>query len=253
MATHLEIVNKILRRLREDSVSSVAETEYSQLIGEFVEDIHREVSEYWTWPSTLTTVDFETTSGSPAYRLDAYVADGGAAHTNGGVVTERSILRVRDDGLPDIHIGDSSTDNNKKQVILLSDEQRHALANTASGTSGTGYAEYPTHASVRRDGFNRWAIQLWPAPSVTGKYVRTAWHIPEADLEVDGTTDDTEIYIPNRPIYLGALYLALNERGEEIGEPGGIAESRYIKALAAEKERAIGHEQTTGRFDWYRG
>jgi len=37
--------------------------------------------------------------------------------------------------------------------------------------------------------------------------------------------------MPHRPVYLGALYLALNERGEEMGEPGGKAEQRYRVAL----------------------
>jgi hypothetical protein len=123
------------------------------------------------------------------------------------------------------------------------------LANTV----GDATADFPTHASVRLGTTNAWTLQFWPKPVASDYYVNTIWSVPEEDLEVDGSTDGTEIYIPNRPIYLGALWLAFNERGEEIGEPGGIAETRYMKSLAAERERAFVHEQSTGRFDWYRG
>lgn len=41
--TFLQLVNKVLVRLREDTVSSVDENSYSQLIGEFVNDAVKEV------------------------------------------------------------------------------------------------------------------------------------------------------------------------------------------------------------------
>jgi hypothetical protein len=36
--TYLELVNAVLRRLRVDQVTSVAETDYSLLIGDFIND-----------------------------------------------------------------------------------------------------------------------------------------------------------------------------------------------------------------------
>jgi len=41
--TYLDIVNKVLIRLREDEVSAVSQTAYSKLIGEFVNDALRQV------------------------------------------------------------------------------------------------------------------------------------------------------------------------------------------------------------------
>ena len=36
--TYLDLVNNVLRRLREDEVSSVSESSYSKLVGDFVND-----------------------------------------------------------------------------------------------------------------------------------------------------------------------------------------------------------------------
>lgn len=248
MSTHLELVNKVLRRLREDEVDSITETVYATLIGEFVADIHREVSEEWTWANTVKTVDVETIADDPGYLLHATTASGGDVMVGSNITNEKSLLRVQTNGLPSIHIGDSVTDNNKHQLVLLSDEQRHHLANSRGDSSAT----YPTHAAVRKDHINRWTLQLWPKPALSGKFIRMIWYIPEEPLQVDGSTDSQQIYIPNQAIYLGALWLALNERGEEIGEPGNIAETRYRNYLAAEKERAITIDESTGTFDWYR-
>lgn len=247
MSTHLQIVNRVLRRLREDEVTAITDTDYSVLIGQFVVDTHYDVMEAWPWHYGIQTVDFTTIAGTTGYNVAAKLSAGGSVQESSHSVNERSVLLVRTDGLPQSHISASST-TDKMQMILLSDEQRHDVANRM----GTSTADYPTHISARKDSTNTWGIQLWPTPSVTGRFIRQIWYIPETELQVDGTTDATEIRTPNQPIYLGALWLALNERGEEIGEPGNMAEQAYVKALADAKERAIKYEESTGRFDWFR-
>jgi len=82
----------------------------------------------------------------------------------------------------------------------------------------------------RKAGTDGHEMAFWPVPDATYA-VQHSWYIPPADLAVDGTDDDTNIRLPQNPLFLGALYLALNERGEEMGEPGGKAEQRYMQAL----------------------
>ena len=53
--TYLEAVNKVLRRLRENTVSSVDETIYSRLIGEFVNDANHMVEDAWDWSNLRET------------------------------------------------------------------------------------------------------------------------------------------------------------------------------------------------------
>jgi hypothetical protein len=61
--------------------------------------------------------------------------------------------------------------------------------------------------------------------------------VPQADLALDGTDDDTEIKLPALPIELYATYLALNERGEEMGQPGSLAAANAVDALGSALER----------------
>ena len=65
--TYLETVNKILKRLRERTVTSVEETAYSALIGIFVNDAKQVVEEAWKWSALRTTLTATTTSGIFSY------------------------------------------------------------------------------------------------------------------------------------------------------------------------------------------
>jgi hypothetical protein len=69
--TYLEIVNKVLRRLRENEVSSVNETQYSRLIGDLVNEVKREVEDAWNWDALRTTL-----TASTAQSLFNYVLEG---------------------------------------------------------------------------------------------------------------------------------------------------------------------------------
>jgi hypothetical protein len=75
---------------------------------------------------------------------------------------------------------------------------------------------------------------------------------PAPQLAVDGTTDATEVLLPDRPIFLLALMTALNERGEEIGEPGNLAERKFVNALSAAIERDIQAAGKAERYEWRR-
>ena len=58
--TYLELVNKVLIRLREDEVGSVNQTAYSKLVGEFVNDAARLVEDAWDWSALRTTLTVTT-------------------------------------------------------------------------------------------------------------------------------------------------------------------------------------------------
>jgi len=69
--TYLDIVNNILRRLRERTVSTVDETSYSTLVGILVNDAKEEVENAWNWSSLRQTLTISTTSGTYSYELPA--------------------------------------------------------------------------------------------------------------------------------------------------------------------------------------
>ena len=47
--TYLELVNDVLIRLREAEVETVSQTDYSKLIGKFVNDAKRQVEDAYSW------------------------------------------------------------------------------------------------------------------------------------------------------------------------------------------------------------
>ena len=67
--TYLELVNDVLVRLRESTVSTVGETTYSSLIGKFVNDAKRQIEDSYTWNALAQTVTITTSSGVSSYAL----------------------------------------------------------------------------------------------------------------------------------------------------------------------------------------
>ena len=67
--TYLQIVNKVLTRLREDTVATISENSYSALIGEFVNDAQRAVEDSYDWSALRTTVTVNTVAGIFNYVL----------------------------------------------------------------------------------------------------------------------------------------------------------------------------------------
>jgi len=67
--TYLEVVNNVLRRIREDEVSSVNETIYSKMVGDFVNDAYRLIKDSWKWSSLRQTIPIVTVAGTASYAL----------------------------------------------------------------------------------------------------------------------------------------------------------------------------------------
>jgi hypothetical protein len=94
-------------------------------------------------------------------------------------------------------------------------------------------------------------LKIYPEPEQARVFECIFW-TPAPKLAVDGTTDGDEVILPDRSIFLGALMMALNERGEEIGEPGNLAERKFINALGAAIERDIQSKAKAERYEWRR-
>jgi len=219
MATQLNIVNDILRRLREDTVSAVNSSSYSVLIAMFLNDAKEDLEDMWFW--TVNEVEIDTTilaDGTRTYDLTS--------------TTDRSFM-VRDinDELPMAY--DITTSENAQLFDIPLKELRR-WRNTAAGTIAD--LARPHIFSIKPDADGRgYTLELREGANAARTW-RTYWYAPQAELALDGTDDATEILLPERPIFLRTLYYALNERGEEMGEPGGVADARAEKAAAAAME-----------------
>ena len=98
--TYLNLVNNTLRRLREETVATVEDTDYSALIGIFVNDALRYVESAWDWSVLRTTFPITTVAGTNKYSLTdfgtrsevLYVHD----ETNNRVIAQESLQRIRE-------------------------------------------------------------------------------------------------------------------------------------------------------------
>lgn len=67
--TYLELVNNVLRRLREPEVSSVSESEYSLLVGDYINDAKTVVENSYQWSGLRQDITLQTANGTRGYSL----------------------------------------------------------------------------------------------------------------------------------------------------------------------------------------
>lgn len=212
MATYLSMVNEVLLRLREDQVSTVTQSNYSKLIGLFVNDTKRQVEEAWEWDALNTTLNVTTVAGTSTYT----VTGSGMRHkgTTANITTSGRQARLRQVSMKWIQ--------DQQQLTTTTNEVPSYFA--WNGTNGTDTK-----------------VELWPTPN--GAYtVAFNMNVPQVDL-----SDDSDIVIvPSDPIVSGAFARALTERGEDGGLSSGEAYGLYRGILA---DRIALEQTRTPDFD----
>ena len=230
-----QMVNKILRRLREDEITNTNESEYSTLIVEFVNEAMEEVQSRYLWSNLDAYTEFQTVASQFGYNLADYLTGSGDVKAGSNLTNERSMLRIVDDIAPVyLYDGDGTTDTEGKRLKLVSNFEMQDMYR--QDQSNTGEPEYiALFKTAANDG---WTARLYPLPD--GEYtVRILFWSPQEAFAVDATDDSDEIKPPNNAVFTFALMMAANERGEEMGEPGNILERRYIAAIGEAVENEI--------------
>jgi|TARA_R110000803_G_scaffold209445_1_gene279068 hypothetical protein len=212
--TYLQIVNNILKRLRERTVSSVSETTYSNLIGVLVNDALVDVENSWSWSGLRTTLVASTSNNVFNYELN-------------GSQNNMTVLDVIND-----------TDD-----IFLKQKGSHEFNNLfLNSVPATGSPYYYSFNGISADGDTQ--VDLYPIPD--GVYtINFNVILRSAELTDNATT----FSIPTKPIELLAYALAVEERGED----GGISPtSAYARANNALQD-AISLDATkhTEETIWY--
>jgi hypothetical protein len=188
--TYLQIINAVLRRLRETEVTDVNETDYSKLIGEYVNSVKKEVEAAWDWNALRTTLTLNTTSGIFNYTL----LGSGSRFRVSDVVNDTSNYMLQQKGAAWMN-----------QRFLTVDTQ----LSTPSFYSFNGV-----------DSNLDSKVDLYPVPD--GVYtLRFNVTIPQDDL-----ADNTDtLQIPSEPVIQGTLARAISERGEDGGR---LSNDQYI-------------------------
>jgi hypothetical protein len=203
--TYLELINDVLVRLRETTVSTANETTYSSLIGKFVNDAKRQIEDAYAWNVLGTTLTFNTTSGTYIYSMtgagqkfqvmDAINSTANVGFTNIGFVEMNRLQNFSTSisGIPSQYCFDGVDNNGDTKVVLY----------------------------ARPD--NVYTIQF-------------ALTVPQAQL----TSDGTSVLVPDVLVAQNAYARALVERGED----GGLASSEAYQLYRAMLADYIALEST---------
>ena len=242
--TLLQMVNRVLRRLREDQVTDLTTDAYSKLVAEFVADAHREVVQAHDWSVMDKGVVITVVPGRSSYSLSVGSTDLYSGWTG---VSDKAQLRYYQDA-PIAYVFDEYA------KIGNGDPLNELNQTTGQGTEVAALTRVST--TGRPDTFSLIPTStgtkfVLDVPSDGTYYVYLRLHDPELEIDVD-TDSARDLLAPSAPILAGALYFALNERGEEMGEPGNVAERRYINAIGTAIETDIIRATRTNTHEMYR-
>jgi len=190
--TYLQLVNNVLKRLRERPVSTVDENTYSTLIGILVNDAKDEIETAWSWSALRTTLSATTTVDVFNYELN-------------GTQNSFKILDV---------VNDTS---NFFMTYQTSSYFNNVYLNN---TPAKGSPRYYSFNGISDNGDT--LVDVYPIPN--GAYnLRFNVVMPQAQL----SSDETTILIPHKPIEMLAYAKAIEERGED---GGAASNSAYATA-----------------------
>jgi len=181
--TYLELVNAVLRRLREKEVGTVQQTAYSKLIGDFVNEAKAQIENAWDWSSLRTTLALNTTSGVFNYELN-------------GTQNNFEILDVWND-TSNVEMQPKTASWFNAEFLTAAPQSGQPMFYNFNGVSSDGDAQ----------------VDVYPIPDATYSLLFNV------SLRNTVLNDDNDvIYIPHRPIILTALAMAIEERGEDGGQ-----------------------------------
>jgi hypothetical protein len=194
---YIQLVNSVLRRLRETEVSSVADNAYSKMIGEFVNDAKRQVEDAYAW-NALT----DTLSAVTATDLFNYVLVGSGQR-----------FRVMDviNDTDDFFLKYQTTNEMNRLFLMTSSEKGSPRFYNFNGVDANGDTQ----------------VDLYPIPN--GVYnIRFNIIRPQLPLE----TDADRLLVPHEPVIFNACARAFAERGEDGGIASGEMYALYNQSLA---------------------
>jgi hypothetical protein len=205
---YIQLVNSVLRRLRETEVSSVADNAYSKLIGEFVNDAKRQVEDAYAWNALS-----ETLTASTADNIFNYVLVGSGQRFR--------VIDVLNDTSNAV-VQNATTRWMNEQFLLTSVQKGSPAYYNFNGTNSNGDTQ----------------VDLFPIPN--GVYeIRFNVIKPQVAL----VSDADILLVPSEPVIFNAAARAIAERGEDggilAGEMAFIYNQSLADAIAIESGRYI--------------
>lgn len=201
--TFLELVNKVLLRLRESPVATVQgsgnSNMYARLIGEFVNEAKAQVESAWDWSALRTTLTATTTAGVFSYELN-------------GAKNSAKLLDVI---------------NDTANIFMTPKDSKWFDDKFLNVTPLSGVPQNYNFNGVSND--LDLLVDVYPIPD--GVYnLRFNFTLRDSVLSADAD----KLYVPSRPVILMATAMAIEERGEDGGQASVNAYAAARSALADE-------------------
>ncbi len=196
--TYLNLINNVLRRLREDEVSSVNSNTYSKMVGDFVNDAKTIVEQAADWSALRTRESaFVTTADDNIYSLSG----------SGNDIKVMSVYNTS--SKKEMSYQTKEWFNNESYV------KNSLLISSEGGLIGS--PDYYTFDGVDSNGDTQ--VRLYPMPD-DAYNIRFVMVRRQADLSLN---DDT-LLIPAKPV----IHLAVAFLARERGETGGTSAAEYF-------------------------
>jgi hypothetical protein len=223
--TYVEIINAVLRRLRETSISgnwsgtlpsSTNTNDYQKLIGDLVNEAKREVEDAWNWSILRSSTTITTVAGTRQYTL---------------------------------------TGTNERSRILMAQEQSNGSILQEMNDAYLQSTKYPTSA-VQQTIPSYYSVV--GVDSSTGELLIEFEAVPDAVYNItfrvvnpqgDFDAPLTVLKAPHQPVILGAWARAIAERGEDGGSLSDMVFGQYTNALSDAIQIDAG--RTIGEVDFY--
>ena len=183
---YLQLVNAVLRRLREDTVTTVNESDYSVLIGDYVNDAKRLVEDAWDWSALRSTYSIDTVAEQALYPLEGFGVRSKILYIH----HEDEEYELRQNSLEQIRRLNLNVDDNSGKIIYYALE----------GVDANGDAQ----------------LRLYRTPDAV--YNLSVYTVLRPE---DLINDTDKLLVPYNPVIQLAYAYALRERGETGGISSG--------------------------------
>jgi hypothetical protein len=200
---YVDLVNAVMRRLRESTVTTVQSSgnsnSYAALIGDFVNEAKSQVEAAWDWSALRNTLTATTQEGVFNYELQ-------------GSRNSFKVLDVLND-----------TDN----IVMQYKDAEWFNREFLTSVPQRGSPAFYNFNGVNVDGDTQ--VDIYPIPD--GVY-ELRFNITLRNLPLSADAD--ELVIPSRPVILLATAMAIEERGEDGGQQSVNAYAAAKSALSDE-------------------
>lgn len=230
--TYVQLVNEVLKRVRESQVGQVTANHYSVLVSTYVNDAKSVVEDSWNWAALRNAAQFDLVPNTVSYDL----SDPGLL-ISGRPVNERSKLQYH----PDCH-EPMAFDVSPANPFRLHELSQDEVSSRWYTDPNPSPVETPIFFSLE-PGVDSLRMNLFELPKTTRSW-RLYFKTPQPEL-----VNDTDVLlVPWLPVVLLATNYALSEKGEEVGQPGNEAEKKYLTALS--DAISLDYSWKNGSLDW---